>query len=429
MVSRSFAMRAGGGRADERGRDRRPRDGGGRDRRDGGRDGGRERRDGDRGGRAPHARRRPRPLRRKGLFDWYKFRISHAFVFGNSLAILLVLSIWTFPSYVAYRDRPQFVSQQCLVRSTSNATGCVVVEFLYESDAVCDRPVDAAAPRVDCGAICVASERQVSEGIDATTEAERELYVGAYATGAEVPCFYPKGAAADETFPSAVTFRRPYNPNDELFSAIVWLLPFLLALSVSVACMLRAPKEVEELEDSEMLTGLFEEVMTGRDRQRRFAEEQEQKLKSVVARVEREQEKRLDVVQQVEGAKRDLMYSQDELKHAVSENMRNLESKLVSEMASRLAKIPLPEKLKRKIVDGERGGRERARALDGERPDSAASIYDEHRRHAERRESALEDDIENQRNAFRRRLDERRGRDGRERDPSRKRSKSRNRRG
>ena len=48
---------------------------------------------------------------------------------------------------------------------------------------------------------------------------------------------------------------------------------------------------------------------------------------------------------------------------------------------------------------------------------------------AERRESALEDDIENQRNAFRRRLDERRGRDGRERDPSRKRSKSRNRRG
>ena len=135
------------------------------------------------------------------------------------------------------------------------------------------------------------------------------------------------------------------------------------------------------------------------------------------------------LVQQVEGAKRDLMYSQDELKHAVSENMRNLESKLVSEMASRLAKIPLPEKLKRKIVDGERGGRERARALDGERPDSAASIYDEHRRHAERRESALEDDIENQRNAFRRRLDERRGRDGRERDPSRKRSKSRNRRG
>ena len=162
--------------------------------------------------------------------------------------------------------------------------------------------------------------------------------------------------------PRVLTFARPYNPNDAMFQAIVWLLPFLLALTVSVACMLRKPKAVEELEDSEMLSGLFDEVITGRDRQRQFAEQQDAKLKSVLARVDREQEKRLDVQQAIDKTKKDLVYSQDELRSSMNENLRSLESKLVSEMAQRLSKIPIPDKLKAKVLGKEaRRGRDRDR--------------------------------------------------------------------
>ena len=167
-----------------------------------------------------------------------------------------------------------------------------------------------------------------------------------------------------------------------MFQAIVWLLPFLLALTVSVACMLRKPKAVEELEDSEMLSGLFDEVITGRDRQREFAERQDAKLKSVLARVDREQEKRLDVQQAIDKTKKDLVYSQDELRSSMNENLRTLESKLVGQMAQRLAKIPIPDKLKAKVLGKEaRRGRDRDRERDRERlledrPDSAASIYE-----------------------------------------------------
>jgi hypothetical protein len=69
--------------------------------------------------------------------------------------------------------------------------------------------------------------------------------------------------------------------------------------------------------------------------------------------------------------------------------------------------------------------------LKGERPDSAASIYDDHQRDERRRRGALDDDVEAQRNAFQRWLGERRGREhdrDRDRERSRGRSKSRTRR-
>lgn len=423
-------------RADERGRER-GRDGRGREPPRDGRDprdrGGR----GDRRPRPPgerdERRRRPKIRKPPGLFDWYKFRTSHVFVFLNTVALLLVLGLWTFPSYVRYRNRERFTTQYCVVRSVSNQTGCVGVEFVYVTDSICDPALQNRTDPVDCSDMCVYSERQTAVGVNATTVEERQAFVGPYLVGAEVPCYYPRDGAG---FPESLTFARPYNPNDAMFQAIVWLLPFLLALTVSVACMLRKPRAIEELEDSEMLSGLFDEVITGRDRQRRFAEQQDAKLKSVLARVEREQEKRLDVQQAIDKTKKDLVYSQDELRSSMNENLRSLESKLVSEMAQRLSKIPIPDKLKAKVLGKEaRRGRDRDRDRDrerllGDRPDSAASIYEEHRRGTNRRDDALADDVEAQRSAFQRRLEERRGRDeGRDRDRERRgRSKSRNRR-
>ena len=103
----------------------------------------------------------------------------------------------------------------------------------------------------------------------------------------------------------------------------------------------------------------------------------------------------------------------------------------ISEMAARLAKIPIPKELKKKMgVDGKRGRADKydskERLLKGDRPDSAASIYDDHQRDERKRRGALDDDVEAQRNAFQRRLGERRGRErGRDRDRDRERSRGR----
>ena len=67
------------------------------------------------------------------------------------------------------------------------------------------------------------------------------------------------------------------------------------------------------------------------------------------------------------------------------------------------------------------------RALTGDGRDSAARIYDDHPRDERKGRGALDDELEAQRNAFQRRLGERRGRDG-DRERSRGRSKSRPRR-
>ena len=56
------------------------------------------------------------------------------------------------------------------------------------------------------------------------------------------------------------------------------------------------------------------------------------------------------MVQEVEKERRDRLTNEDNLKHALHENMRSLESKLVREMAQRLAAIPIPSKLKDKMM-------------------------------------------------------------------------------
>ena len=93
-----------------------------------------------------------------------------------------------------------------------------------------------------------------------------------------------------------------------------------------------------------------------------------------------EQQKRLDVVLEVEKERRDRLTSEDNLKHALHENMRSLESKLVREMAQRLASIPIPSKLKEKMMrkaDKYREDRDPllgGRRSKNDRPDSAARL-------------------------------------------------------
>ena len=381
----------------------------------------------------PSSRRRKPKTVWQRTFGQFNLKSSHVAVLLSVAAVLAVFFVWTLPSYLTYRERPQFTQQFCVVRAASNATGCVHVDFLYVSDSICDQSNEVT---YDCSDLCVYEEAQRkarlanpgSNGLEATSEASRAAFANQYLVGAETPCWYPKGGGG---FPDSLTFVRPNNPNAAMFNALIVLAPFLVVLTASVLWMLKRPKAVEELEDSEMLTGLFEEVITGRDKQKRFEEEQEKKLRAVAAKVEGEAERRLGVVQEVEREKKERRENEDNLKYQVSENIRSLESRMISEMASRLAKIPLPKELKKKMgVDGKRGRDKydsKERALKGDRPDSAASIYDDHQRDERKRRGALDDDVEAQRNAFQRRLGERRGRDG-DRERSRGRSKSRPRR-
>jgi len=432
------------GRARERGRgdDRRGKDKGHRgagnrdDRGQGARDDPRRAR-GEKGrssrpGEPSSRRRKPKTVWQR-TFGQFNLKASQIAVLLSASAVVAVFFVWTLPSYLTYRERPQFTQQFCVVRAASNVTGCLSVDFLYVSDSVCDQSNEVT---YDCSDLCVYAEAQRkarlaspgSDGLEATSEASRAAFAARYLVGAETPCWYPKGGGG---FPDSLTLVKPNNPNAAMFTALIALAPFLIVLTASVLWMLKRPKAVEELEDSEMLTGLFEEVITGRDNQKRFAEEQEKKLRAVAAKVEGEAERRLGVVQEVEREKKERRENEDNLKHQVSENIRSLESRMISEMASRLAKIPLPKELKKKMgVDGKRGRDKydsKERALKGDRPDSAASIYDDHQRDERRRRGALDDDVEAQRDAFQRRLGERRGRDG-DRERSRGRSKSRPRR-
>lgn len=380
-------------------------------------------------------RRKPKTLWQR-TFGQLNLKYAHVAVLLSASSVVAVFFAWTLPSYLAYRDRPKFTQQFCVVRAVSEATGCVSVDFVYVSDSICDQSNEVT---YDCSALCVYEEAQRkarlatpgSDGLEATSETSRAAFARRYFVGAETPCWYPQGGGG---FPDSLTFVKPNNPNAAMFNALIALAPFLVLTTASVIWMLKRPKAVEELEDSEMLTGLFEEVITGREKQKRFAEEQEKKLRAVAAKVEGEAERRLSVVQEVERERKERRENEDNLKHQVSENIRSLESRMISEMAARLAKIPIPKELKKKMgIDGKRGRGDKhdskERMLKGERPDSAASIYDDHQRDERRRRGALDDDVEAQRDAFQRRLGERRGRerDG-NRERSRGRSKSRTRR-
>lgn len=386
----------------------------------------------------PSSRRRKPKTVWQRTFGQFNLKYPHVAVLLSAGSVVAVFFLWTLPSYLTYRDRPKFTQQFCVVRAVSETTGCVSVDFVYVSDSICDQSNEVT---YDCSNLCVYEEAQRtarlsnpgSDGLEATSEASRAAFVTRYFVGAETPCWYPKGGSG---FPDSLTFLKPNNPNAAMFNALIALAPFLVTTTLSVIWMLRRPKAVEELEDSEMLTGLFEEVITGREKQKRFAEEQEKKLRLVAAKVEGEAERRLSVVQEVEREKKERRENEDNLKHQVSENIRSLESRMISEMAARLSKIPIPKELKKKMgIDGKRGRGDKhdskERMLKGERPDSAASIYDDHQRDERRRRGALDDDVEAQRNAFQRRLGERRGREhdrDRERERSRGRSKSRTRR-
>lgn len=360
-----------------------------------------------------------------GLLSWYKPRVSHGFIAAFVLGILLMLALWTFPSYNAYVDRAEMVKQYCLVHGGDNSTGCVKVEIVHES--VCDPAVPELYGHLttdNCTDLCVYSDEERTVGN--TTAAERLAFVDSFIPGAEVPCFYPPG---DSNFTQA-TFTVPYNPNEQMFLSLVWLSPLFFCLLVSVHCALRKPREALELEDDQMLTGLFNEVVIQRNHQEKFVNDVEMRVKHLKSAVDGEQQKRLDVVLEVEKERRDRLTSEDNLKHALHENMRSLESKLVREMAQRLASIPIPSKLKEKMMrkaDKYREDRDPllgGRRSKNDRPDSAASlIFEDHQRNAERRRAALANDLDAQRGAFKQRLEERKskGKRSKSKDPGAKR--------
>ena len=193
-------------------------------------------------GRAPAVAAGPRSGRgtrsRRGSWSWYKPRVSHGFIAAFSLGILLMLALWTFPSYSAYVDRAEMVKQYCLVHGGDNSTGCVKVEIVHES--VCDPAVPELYGHLttdNCTDLCVYSDEERTVGN--TTAAERLAFVDSFIPGAEVLCFYPPG---DSNFTQA-TFTVPYNPNEQMFLSLVWLSPLFFCLLVSVHCALRKPRE------------------------------------------------------------------------------------------------------------------------------------------------------------------------------------------
>jgi uncharacterized protein (DUF2267 family) len=329
----------------------------------------------------------------------------------------------------------------------SNAdTGCVAVRLLYESD--CDNPYaynsaaegggttkaqDKAACEAMTKRLCVYSDDQKAASDawppdpNAISPDLRAAYVARYPNATEHACWYPPGEME-----RGMTFTPPREYWDDFFNALMTMIPILFGLLLSFWCVVRRKRTHPELEDEEMLSGLFDEVVSHKDGMRALAEEQSRAVRSLQAKLDREQEKRIDFVLEVEKEKKERLMSEDNIKHAVNANLRSMESKLAAEMAARLAQA-LGKK-------GERAAKkfEKERLLNsgdgGTRPDSAASIYEEHERDYARRRAALADDIEAQRSAFHKRLADRKARpepgerrEGRERggDRGERRSKSR----
>ena len=87
----------------------------------------------------------------------------------------------------------------------------------------------------------------------------------------------------DSNFTQA-TFTVPYNPNEQMFLSLVWLSPLFFCLLVSIHCALQKPREALELEDDQMLTGLFNEVVIQRNHQDKFVNDVEMRVKSLKSR-------------------------------------------------------------------------------------------------------------------------------------------------
>ena len=374
----------------------------------------------------------------------YKPRPSHVFLGVFALAFACLFSLWTWPLYVTYRGRESYVSQFCLIRGGSNATGCVTVELLYDTE--CDNiaaanlraaqvnasgggrnatgpsppPVPPSPPPPDCKNLCVYSDHQREVGYNATTERQRDAFVRFYVVGAEVPCYHPPGKLVD-----GLTFTQPRNPTEDFVMSVMGLVPVVLGLLTSCHCAMQKPRDALDLEEEEMLSGLYDEVVVQRDRQKTFVADQDKKLNSLQARIEREQEKRIEVVLDVQKERKERLLSEDNIKHAVQDHLKALESKLVTEMAARLAHVTgkrgaravakAQEKYLKaggraedaeKLLAGHGKGRSDDRALARHDP---GAIYEEHARGRERRAAALSEDRDAQRMAFHRRLQERRG--------------------
>ena len=362
------------------------------------------------------------------------------------LAFCVVAGAWLAPSYERYKNRPSTVRQFCNVIDSNADTGCVAVRLLYESD--CDNPYaynsaaegggttkaqDKAACEAMMKRLCVYSDDQKAASDawppdpNAISPDLRAAYVARYPNATEHVCWYPPGEME-----RGMTFTPPREYWDDFFNALMTMIPILFGLLLSFWCVVRRKRTHPELEDEEMLSGLFDEVVSHKDGMRAIAEEQSRAVRSLQAKLDREQEKRIDFVLEVEKEKKERLMSEDNIKHAVNANLRSMESKLAAEMAARLAQA-LGKK-------GERAAKkfEKERLLNsgdgGTRPDSAASIYEEHERDYARRRAALADDIEAQRSAFHKRLADRKARpepgerrEGRERggDRGERRSKSR----
>ena len=130
----------------------------------------------------PSSRRRKPKTVWQRTFGQFNLKYPHVAVLLSAGSVLAVFFLWTLPSYLAYRDRPKFTQQFCVVRAVSETTGCVSVDFVYVSDSICDQSNEVT---YDCSNLCVYEEAQRtarlsspgSDGLEATSEASRAAFV------------------------------------------------------------------------------------------------------------------------------------------------------------------------------------------------------------------------------------------------------------
>ena len=252
-----------------------------------------------RGGRAPPAReqgpggRGGPPIRQRAKKppgpDYAQ--VSHGSS-GVSLGILLAL--WTFPSQ-AYVDRAEMVKQYCL--STAGQLHRVrQVEIVHESCATRRSPSSTVtSPRTTAR----------TRACTATRANGGEHHRG----GAFGVCrlAHPRSRSvlpARGLQLTQATFTVPYNPNEQMFLSLVWLSPLFFCLLVSVHC--RCGTEGKRwswrMTDAHRL---FNEVVIQRNHQEKFVNDVEMQVKHLKSAVDGEQQKRLDVVLEVEKERRD----------------------------------------------------------------------------------------------------------------------------
>ena len=195
-----------------------------------------------------------------------------ALLFAGLLGMGLILGLDTVPKLNVAINYKVPTHQMCSVFNRDVQRGCVEVQLLYSPYGnACVYPQGSAAVATALGGV------KLNE------------YLRAYDVGSQHPCYYPSEDVGK------ITFDSPARVDGLLFSFTI-LLPFVLMTMVSFVLLLRVPKP-----HFDTMVQRTEKLIATHDK--KMKKQNEDNLKEIAVlrgKIEREQEKRLQVISSVQ---------------------------------------------------------------------------------------------------------------------------------